>query len=332
MKIAIVTLANETVRAIGDLTAPNKTAYAKRHGYSLIVHNESLNHDRAPAWSKILAVQRALPDYDAVCWLDADIAIMEMERPLEYFLEEWCEFVAGGEASTALNSGAFIIRNTPATRKFLQDVWELPDKEAQYAHHARIDAGNWEQDCIKFLLEMDRHRVRYNLNGFAMCSPYWQSGNRFLLHPNGSQNQRKFEYLEEALHPHETFFGKGFDNQVRDMFGSLKMRFTEFCEGDGRNGLAMKLARSGWSGDLIGVDVAQSDLLLKTFWGFNSIRTHGCPQAGTFSLVSIQRPVSAEQFNYVMPADVVVARKPFGVLPGYRVVIDADPCVVMKRQ
>lgn len=53
--------------------------YAKRHGFDLIVFDAPLDHSpraakRSPAWQKCLVLE-ALPQYDQVVWLDADIVI-----------------------------------------------------------------------------------------------------------------------------------------------------------------------------------------------------------------------------------------------------------------
>lgn len=332
MKIAIVTLANHAIRDIAALTMPNMVEYAKRHNYDLIVHNEVLNFARPPAWSKIVAMQRALPNYDAACWLDSDIAIMDMEIRLEDFMDDECDLIAGGSFCAPFNSGAFILRNTPAAFRFLSESWDLPLHDAEFAHHITPKASNWEQGCMQKVLHVRQQRIKSKLVGYELCSPYWQSGKRFLLHPNGSQNARKIEYLDEALHPEKSFCEEQLDTKVLSLLGNVKLTFTEFCEGNGSSGVARKLARAGWSGDLIGEDVAQSDAILKEYWGFNSIRTHGCPQAGQFHMVIIHRAVPVEHLQYAWSnyVEIAVGPKPLSI-GGFSEVFSTERYVVLKR-
>src|ERR1700722_2335509 len=63
-KIAIISLYNEGYRKVGQYSDWNKKAYAKKHGYDLILYHKILDTTRPPAWSKILAIQENLAEYE----------------------------------------------------------------------------------------------------------------------------------------------------------------------------------------------------------------------------------------------------------------------------
>ena len=69
--VCIVTSYTKEIDIIGRRTDDNKKAYCTKHGYTYVSMFGRLS-DRHPAWDKVLAVQRVLPYYDWVIWMDAD--------------------------------------------------------------------------------------------------------------------------------------------------------------------------------------------------------------------------------------------------------------------
>ena len=115
MKIAIVTLFTEEIADYGAIGAANKQAYGRRHGYDCFVYRERLDTRRHPAWSKLVAIKRHLPDYDWVFWTDADSLVMNGERTLEAIIakQENKDMILTWEAGASpVNTGQWLIRNT----------------------------------------------------------------------------------------------------------------------------------------------------------------------------------------------------------------------------
>ena len=115
MKIAIVTLFTEEIADYGAIGAANKQAYGRRHGYDCFVYRERLDTRRHPAWSKLVAIKRHLPDYDWVFWTDADSLVMNGEQTLEAIIakQENKDMILTWEAGASpVNTGQWLIRNT----------------------------------------------------------------------------------------------------------------------------------------------------------------------------------------------------------------------------
>ncbi len=66
----LTTIPQRSFEGMMELVTPNKKRYVERHGYHFIDASGTLNKDRPPSWSKILAVKTHLPAYDWVFWND----------------------------------------------------------------------------------------------------------------------------------------------------------------------------------------------------------------------------------------------------------------------
>ena len=114
--------------------------YAEYHGYNKYYFTQPLDPEAPSIWQKVYAVYQALQqdNCQVVVWIDDDIIITTPQRPIEDFLgmtdkpmifsmdidpkpneeplrpfENYCNVI---------NSGLFIIRKTPETLSFLEDV------------------------------------------------------------------------------------------------------------------------------------------------------------------------------------------------------------------
>lgn len=108
----------------------NRKRYCELHNYKLIVANDHLDKSRPPAWSKILAVLQYLPDFDYLFYLDMDIVIMNLNRPLEAYIHASQVLSANRSKDliltsdwNGLNTGAFLIRNTVWAESFFKNAW-----------------------------------------------------------------------------------------------------------------------------------------------------------------------------------------------------------------
>jgi len=99
--------------------------------------------ERYGGWAKVRLAQQqfeAHPQTQAIFWTDADSLFMNMDIPLSKF--DQANFVCTGDKN-GLNTGHFLLRNTPWSKKFLQDVWSI--------YPAPNDA-NYEQSSFIALL------------------------------------------------------------------------------------------------------------------------------------------------------------------------------------
>jgi len=153
-KIAIVSLYDDGYKNIGQYSDWNKKAYAKKHGYDIYLHHEKLDLTRPAAWSKILAIERHLDDYEWIFWSDADSLIMNDDIKLESIIDNNYNFIITQEANKKnLNTGSFLIRNCEWSKQLLKDIYS----QVQFINVS----GFWEQAALAHLLktkkELNKH-------------------------------------------------------------------------------------------------------------------------------------------------------------------------------
>jgi len=157
MRIAIATAA--IGRAYQIACSPgikSQKRYSQRHGYDFIYQKTSLDPSRTPNWSKIRLVQSLLPKYDWVLWLDADLIIMDLEKPLTNWIDPNYSLIICEEVIGGLNSGVFCIKDTPLMNQFLTEVYgranrtSRPDSD-QTSLREVLDRGPHYQSETKIL-------------------------------------------------------------------------------------------------------------------------------------------------------------------------------------
>lgn len=85
----LTTIPQRSFEGMMELVTPNKKRYVERHGYHFIDASGTLDKDRPPSWSKILAVKTHLPAYDWVFWND----VVCSTKPLLPLLCNVCELL-----------------------------------------------------------------------------------------------------------------------------------------------------------------------------------------------------------------------------------------------
>jgi len=137
---------------IAALTVPIMRSYAKRHG--LVFYAEVFTAtERAPSWSKIPAIKRALARrYDPVIWIDADALIVRPDLDIQDGADPSKDILV----DPFYNAGVMLIRNTPWSDSVLDTVWnnQLVPEHASWDNAAflytlgyRRWLGRGEDDC-----------------------------------------------------------------------------------------------------------------------------------------------------------------------------------------
>ena len=125
MKICVVTLYTDEIATYGLLSAANKEAYARRHGYGFTAYTRPLDTSRHPAFSKLTAIANHLADNDWVFWTDADSLIMNPAISLESIIAQGADkdMILTREAGASpVNTGQWLIRNTAWSRAALARI------------------------------------------------------------------------------------------------------------------------------------------------------------------------------------------------------------------
>lgn len=138
-RIAIVSLYDAGYSHIGKYSDLNKAKYAKKHGYDIFLYHKSFDLLRPTAWSKILAVQKQLANYDWIFWTDADSLIVNSDIKLESFIDPAYDIILSREHNwdgiqidnhifkidgISFNTGHFLIKNSDWSTKMLNQIWK----------------------------------------------------------------------------------------------------------------------------------------------------------------------------------------------------------------
>jgi hypothetical protein len=116
----------------------NKKSYAALHGYEVIVvHGDSIESTRPPAWSKFIALKQYLVQFDYLIFFDVDTIIMNDEITLESLAARGDLIIS--EDWNGLNTGVFMLKNCEWSLWLLEEAW---GEKVSVIHISNID----EQD------------------------------------------------------------------------------------------------------------------------------------------------------------------------------------------
>ncbi|KAG0280312.1 hypothetical protein BGZ95_010591 [Linnemannia exigua] len=118
-------------------SADNKRIYAEKHGYYFVARaaefaQEEYRH-RQRVWGKIGAIQKVLPHYEWILWMDMDAIVANLDRDARDIIRqaeqlnenkanEVSVIVARPLKDNMLNAGVMLIKNTDWSRRFLMEV------------------------------------------------------------------------------------------------------------------------------------------------------------------------------------------------------------------
>lgn len=110
--------------AVGELAW---RAYAAKWGHGYVCFTSAAQHERPPAWNKILWLGQVLQeDCAGVLWADADTLITDPNQDLAQAVPEKSAAMGWYEIPTPhYNSGVIALRNTTLVREYLEAAWAL---------------------------------------------------------------------------------------------------------------------------------------------------------------------------------------------------------------
>ena len=147
-RILLLTAMTEDKLGESQPATNSKQCYALRHGYTFIVEtNKEIATSINPWWIKTFALQKYLPHFDWVVWLDADCLVSNAEVKLEWFLDDATADLVLTDHNFSVNNGVLAMRNTPWSAQFLAS-W-IAAGRAVHAAHLR-----WWQDDQGALFHM----------------------------------------------------------------------------------------------------------------------------------------------------------------------------------
>ncbi|CAB4416133.1 unnamed protein product [Rhizophagus irregularis] len=184
LNIAIITSSfvydNLCMLPAARITGDNKRGYAQRNGYSFVGRSaeftQQVSKKRKTVWGKFDAIEKVLPHYDWVFWLDMDTVIMNYNVTVEGLFEKFAEIVGGWEEfekkhlivarpvhDVMINAGVFMMRNSQWSRDFLRIAQNRRDLYLghMYEQHAMWDLIR-EPDWAPGTLWLDQDDRTFN--------------------------------------------------------------------------------------------------------------------------------------------------------------------------
>lgn len=200
----------------GTKASLNKRNYADKHGYAFVARSrefaqQAIRPDqRRTVWGKIDAIQKVLPKYDWLFWLDMDAVVMNNEQSVEDLLEHVkTNYYKGNQfdqdidfvivrpgTDKMINAGVFLIRNTAWSLQFLEQVQNRQEWYKQgpsYEQGAMWDVMRQEENRKRTLF-LDRENHIFNT-----FPKFYQDGD-FIVHfaPDKCPNAATLQGLAAA--------------------------------------------------------------------------------------------------------------------------------------
>lgn len=123
---ALATIGTGAMQPVLNESLHTFRRFGERHGYDVVVGGEEAIADRAPAWCKVLLLQRLLDSYDYVLWVDADAIILDDSVDPSSLLgkgqyQALVRYRWNDEESAC--TGVWLLRRVEKAAAFLDAVW-----------------------------------------------------------------------------------------------------------------------------------------------------------------------------------------------------------------
>lgn len=196
-------------------TRPILEEYCKKHNYTFVFKDDSLDYSRAPSWSKLLMVEELLPMYDYVIWIDDDILITDMDKPITDFIS-----VNNNKGITLqkdpnirtkdinkkllkddINCGFMFFKNKPETLNLIKSWYKYCD-----INPSKAVQNNWEQDILvnyynnidKSEINIVEYRTFQSFHRGNDADYQWHPGD-FSAHLTGICKRKRLQLIEQLL-------------------------------------------------------------------------------------------------------------------------------------
>ena len=180
-----------------NITSPRAKEYASKIGFEYKLDINEFNHGRAPAWNKIFSIDRLLREnYEWIFFLDGDALITNYDYNILDYVKPnktifFCNDGVGDELYN-VNTGAFLLKNTPFVRNFITNIKENESFEHWY------NTRNWEQNAIHE--EIDTYYEKYCSEMFIYDSNEFNHNGKWVYHPAWEPDKnKKIECIKKAL-------------------------------------------------------------------------------------------------------------------------------------
>ena len=196
--IAIVSIFNEGHKNLAELTwYNNKVKYAKKHGYLALPKTDNFSTEQVHfnKFVHILDVMEKNPSVDWVWWLDNDAMITNFDIKIADLVDNNYHIIMPTDIA-ALNTGSFIVRNSPQAKEWLNYLLSrkknYKDDKKWFEQQAVIDFYPKFQELFKIIPQkwLNSYDYKmYNVEGIDLLGQdgQWYEGD-FVIHWPGLSN------------------------------------------------------------------------------------------------------------------------------------------------
>lgn len=204
-KICIVTNYNKYYKEISELTLPNFVKYSNKHSLDFYKSEQQFVDDKYIYWNKLLLIQKFLPLYDWVFYIDIDCLIVNSDKKVEDLIDNQYSIIIGEnynpddwykDSKTNLEMGTIFFKNSPITFEILNEMCKSP-----------YDLSHPWQDQYQFMKLLrnnqlwDKSVKKIDANLINTIGKYFKTADEtFIYHCAGAyKSDYKLEMLKNIL-------------------------------------------------------------------------------------------------------------------------------------
>jgi glycosyltransferase involved in cell wall biosynthesis len=206
--MAIVSIFNERHKDLAELTwYNNKVKYAEKHGYLAVAKTDNFSKEQVhfDKFVHILDVMNSNPNLDWVWWLDNDAMITNFNIKVEDLVDNEYHVIMPTDLAS-LNTGSFIVRNSPQGREWLEFLLSRKksywDDNRWFEQQAVIDFYPKYQELFKIIpqqwLNSYDYKMYNNTEGVDLLGQdgQWYPGD-FVIHWPGLPNEARVKLAQQ---------------------------------------------------------------------------------------------------------------------------------------
>jgi hypothetical protein len=203
-------------QVVANTTFSSKLNYANKHGYDFLSLN-GFGTDKSGKYNptqigylRILRVFNNIENYDYIMWIDADALVTNPNMTIEDFQIDdsifYCSYDWSGYYS--LNTGNFILKNTPQTKLFIDAFYEISKNYDMPEEQATINAM-YSIPNLKPAIKVLEHKflnavpsvdiVKKDIWGNKPSPPFPWKPDDFLVHATGLPNSERVRIFNECF-------------------------------------------------------------------------------------------------------------------------------------
>lgn len=204
-KICLVINYDQYYKELSYLTLPNIIKYSNKHNLDFYKSEHNFLKDEYIGWNKFLVIQRILPLYDWVFYIDVDCLIVNSNKKVEDIIDDNYSIIIGEnytpddwykDSKTILEVGTMLFKNTKMTFDILNETSKPPyDLSHPFREQLQFMKLLWNNEDI------DKSVKKIDTREMNTLSKYFENPNdTFIYHCSGAyKSEQKVEMVKNIL-------------------------------------------------------------------------------------------------------------------------------------